>query len=219
MEQGYFITGTDTDVGKTWVTLSLIEYFKNKGKSVAALKPVASGCHEKNGRLVNHDALMLQAHASVPIAYDLVNPYAYEVPISPHLAGKHNPADLEVIANCFNQVKVKAQILLVEGAGGWYSPINNTQQNSDLAVRLALPVILTVSIKLGCINHALLTYRAILGSGVPCAGWIAVCNQADSEAVDETIASISAMINRPLLGVFPYLDVPDFAHLAGRLTL
>lgn len=219
MEQGFFVTGTDTNVGKTWATVTLIEYFKNQHKSVVALKPVASGCDYQNGRLVNADALLLQRHASVELAYEVVNPYAYAAPISPHLAGKQDPADIEVIANCCQQVKDSAQIILVEGAGGWYSPLNNLEKNSGLAKKLGFPVIMVVGIKLGCINHALLTCRAIANEGLVCAGWIAVCNEAGTLAPEEIIASLKEMLSPPLLGVLPYLAEPDFKRLANLLTL
>ena len=219
MEQGYFITGTDTNAGKTWATVTLIEYFKNRHKSVVALKPVASGCDYQNGRLVNADALLLQRHASIELAYEVVNPYAYAAPISPHLAGKQDPADIEVIANCCQQVKESAQIILVEGAGGWYSPLNNLEKNSGLAKKLRFPIIVVVGIKLGCINHALLTCRAIANEGLVCAGWLAVCNDAGTLAPEEIIASLKEMLSPPLLGVLPYLAEPDFKRLANLLTL
>ncbi len=215
MEQGFFITGTDTNVGKTWATVSLMEYFKNKGKSVIGLKPVASGCEFKNNKLVNADALMLQKHASIKLDYTEVNPYAYELAVSPNLAGKNNPVDLELIVNRFNLTKAKAQIVLVEGAGGWCSPINNNQQNNDLAKSLGLPVIMVVSIRLGCINHALLTCRAIISDEVTCSGWIAVCNVADTDMSDELIQTLDSLLDIPKIGVLPYLASPDFDKLAN----
>ncbi len=215
MEQGYFITGTDTNVGKTWATISLMEYFKNKGKSVVGLKPVASGCVFKNNQLVNADALMLQEHASIKLGYTEVNPYAYELAVSPHLAGKNNPADIELIVNRFNLTKAKAQIVLVEGAGGWCSPLNNHQQNNALAKRLGLPVIMVVAIRLGCLNHALLTCRAIISDGVTCSGWLAVCNDADTAMSAEIIQTLDSLLDVPKIGMLPYLASPDFDTLAN----
>ena len=171
MERGYFITGTDTHVGKTWATVALMRYFQGKGKSVIGMKPVASGCTMQNGILVNDDALLLQKYATVQLDYQSINPYAYALPVSPHIAGKDNPVELALIVDGFNAIKTQAQIILVEGAGGWYSPLNQSQDNSDLAAALNLPVILVVSIKLGCINHAKLTYQAILNGPVSC-GWL-----------------------------------------------
>ena len=117
----------------------------------------------------------------------------------------------------YNAVKAQAEVILVEGAGGWYSPLNEVQDNSDLAVALGLSVILVVAISLGCINHARLTYQAIISSGCDCAGWIAVCVNPDELCVEENIAAIKARLAAPLLGVLPYIDKPDFAALASHL--
>ncbi|MDD5272783.1 MAG: dethiobiotin synthase [Methylovulum sp.] len=217
MKSGYFITGTDTHVGKTWATVTLMHYFRQQGRTVAAMKPVASGCLWQNGQWQNADALLLQQNASLPLDYTLVNPYAYELPVSPHLAGVANPVDLNTIIGKFNVLQAQAEVLLVEGAGGWYSPINAGQDNSDLAMALQLPVLLVVAIRLGCINHAKLTYRAIITSGLPCAGWLAVCNDADILLGEETIASIAAALAVPLWGVLPFQAVADFASLAREV--
>lgn len=219
MEQGYFVTGTGTNAGKTWATVALMRYFKGKGKSVIGLKPVASGCiANKDGRLVNADALLLQENATVRLDYRSVNPYAFALPVSPHIAGKDNPVELDVIVDGFNAIKEQAQVILVEGAGGWYSPLNENQDNSDLAVALALPVLMVVAVKLGCINHAKLTYQAIKSDRVTCAGWIAVCADATAMYPEEIVSTIKKMLDVPLLGVLPYMDGPDFDVLARNYT-
>ncbi|MEQ1559229.1 MAG: dethiobiotin synthase [Methyloglobulus sp.] len=218
MEQAYFITGTDTNVGKTWATVVLMRYFKGQGKSVIGLKPVASGCIWEEGRLVNADALLLQDNATVKLDYGLINPYAFERPVSPHIAGKGNPVELKVIGNIFNSVKEYAQIILVEGAGGWYSPLNQHQDNSGLASVLNLPVILVVAIKLGCINHAKLTFQAISKDCVVCAGWIAVCTEPQLECLDDIVQTIRDSFDIPLLGILPYLNIPDFDGLAENIS-
>ncbi|ESS72315.1 ATP-dependent dethiobiotin synthetase BioD [Methyloglobulus morosus KoM1] len=215
MEQGYFITGTDTNIGKTWATVALMQYFKNQGKSVIGMKPVASGCTLKDGMLVNDDALLLQEHATVKLDYRQINPYAFSLPVSPHIAGKDNPVDLAVIVDGFNAISDYADAILVEGAGGWYSPLNESQDNSDLAAALGLPVLLVVAIRLGCINHAKLSYQAIISSGVSCAGWIAVCTDPNERCIEENIAMIKKRLDAPLRGVLPYKDVPNFDELAG----
>ena len=253
MDLGYFITGTDTDVGKTWATIALMRYFKLQGKTVVGMKPVAAGCtfrcpatngnpvppFEKGGssslgfvhknkyparehqdvQLKNADALLIQENASIKVDYDLINPYAYALPVSPHIAGVDNPVKLATVVERFNTLKALAEIVVVEGAGGWYAPVNDTEDISDLAKALALPVILVVAIRLGCINHAKLTYQAIQHSGLPCAGWIAVCLAPDLLNRDENIQTITAVLPAPLLGVLPYLDSADFDLLAGRLVL
>jgi dethiobiotin synthetase len=219
MEQGYIITGTDTNAGKTWATIALMRYFKQQGKTVAGMKPVASGCFMQNGQLKNEDALLIQENASVHIDYDLINPYAYKLPVSPHIAGINNPVNLDKIVESFNTLKALADIVLVEGAGGWYAPLNDREDISDLATALALPVIMVVAIRLGCINHAKLTLEVIHHSGIPCAGWIAVCVDPDMLKPDENIQTIKTALDVPLLGVLPYLASADFDILAGKLAL
>ncbi|WAK01331.1 dethiobiotin synthase [Methylobacter sp. YRD-M1] len=219
MKHGYFITGTDTNVGKTWATIALMRYFKRLGKSVVGMKPVASGCLIQNGVLRNEDALLIQENASLPVEYELINPYAYEAPVSPHIACADNPAVLHKIVANFNLLKKSADILLVEGAGGWMSPINATEDIADLAKALALPVIIVVAIRLGCINHARLTYQAIRSSGVPCAGWIAMCAEPGLLSQDENIQTIAASLDSPLLGVLPYCAQADFDALSLNLSV
>jgi len=218
MEKGYFITGTDTNVGKTWATIALMRYFKQQGKSVAGMKPVASGCFMQDGRLKNEDALLIQENAALKIDYDLINPYAYQLPVSPHIAGIINPVKLVNIIERFNVLKELAEIMLVEGAGGWFAPLNSSEDISDLAKSLALPVIIVVAIRLGCINHAKLTYQAIHYSGMPCAGWIAVCVDPGMPKLDENIQTIKRALNAPLLGILPYLTRADFDLLADKLA-
>lgn len=219
MECGYFITGTDTNVGKTWATIALMRYFKGLGKTVVGMKPVASGCLMQHGELKNEDALLIQDNASIHNDYAWVNPYAYEQPVSPHIAGMSNPVELARIAAKFNLLKDKADIVIVEGAGGWYSPVNIREDNGDLAKALALPVIIVVAIKLGCINHARLTYQAVKQSGLACAGWIAMCTDRNVLHKDENIQTIQNALDAPLLGVLPYRDAADFDFFAGQLKI
>jgi dethiobiotin synthetase len=219
MTQGYFITGTDTDAGKTCATLALMRYFKRQGKSVLGMKPVASGCTLQSGELKNADALLIQEHASIAVDYQLINPYAYELPVSPHIAGIHNPVKLAVIVERFNSLKALADVVIVEGAGGWYAPLNTQDDISDLANALALPVILVVGLRLGCINHAKLSYQAIQLSGIACAGWIAVCVDPDLLNRDENIQTITAALPVPLFGILPYQQPLDFELLADQINL
>jgi len=219
MEQGYFITGTDTNAGKTWATIALMRYFKQQGKTVVGMTPVAAGCTTQNGQLKYEDAMLIQENSSVKIDYDLINPYAYESPVSPHIAGINNPVNLAKIIEKFYTLKALAEIVLVEGAGGWHAPLNDHEDISDLAKALGLPVIIVVAIRLGCINHAQLTWQAIRYSGIPCAGWIAVCVDPDMLKPDENICTIKTALDVPLLGVLPYLSNADFDLLAGKLAL
>ena len=218
MEQGFFITGTDTNIGKTWATVALMRYFQGQGKSVIGLKPVASGCTVKDGILVNEDALLLQEYATLRLDYQTINPYAYELAISPHLAGKDNPVQLKLIVDGFDAIKDQAQIVLVEGAGGWFSPLNDSEDNSDLALALNLPVILVVGIRLGCINHAKLTYQAILSRGGSCVGWVSACISRDELFIEDNITTLKKVLACPLLGVLPYVNYPDFDALAMNFS-
>ncbi len=216
MKKGYFITGTDTNVGKTWATIALMHYLKQQGKTVVGMKPVASGCVLHQGQLHNDDALLIQRYSSIPIEYALINPYAYAPAVSPHIAGHHHPVDLDTLVAGFNHLQALSDIVLVEGAGGWYAPINSTEDISDLAKRLGLPVIIVVAIRLGCINHAKLTYHAVLQSGLACAGWIAMCTDATMLNREENIDTIKTILDAPLLGVLPYLENADFNLFAER---
>ena len=214
MRRAFFITGTDTGVGKTWATVALMRYFKNLGKSVIAMKPVASGCELIGGNLFNSDALLLLENASIKLPYEVINPYAYKLPVSPHIAGKDNPADLHKINRIYNLYKDEAEIMLVEGAGGWYSPLNAGKNNSDLAILLGIPVILVVGIRLGCINHALLTASAIAADKQDAIGWIASCLDSAGDYELHVIETLKNRLKMPLLGVFPYLESTDFDELA-----
>lgn len=210
MKKSYFITGTDTNVGKTWVTLALINYFKKQNLSVIGMKPVSAGCEKIAGIWQNDDALAIQKHNSIPVDYSLINPYAYELPISPHLTCKDNPVDLEILFSHFQNLQTLADVIIVEGAGGWYVPLNESETIADLAKKLNVPIIMVVAIKLGCINHALLTFEAIKNAGLNCAGWIAVCNDESFNYLDMTIDSIKKRIDTPLLGTLPFFKENDF---------
>lgn len=209
MAQGFFVTGTDTDVGKTWVTVALLRYFRRQGKTVIGMKPVAAGCELIDGQLKNSDALLLQAHSSVDVDYQHINPYAYTLPVSPHIAGAHDPVDLAVVLGYFQTLQSLADVVVVEGAGGWYSPLNAQQDNAALASALKLPVILVVAIRLGCINHACLSMQVIVQSGLRCVGWVAVCLDPDMLEQPANIDYLTSVLDVPLLGVMPYLTEVD----------
>jgi dethiobiotin synthetase len=204
MKHAYFVTGTDTNVGKTWATLALMSHFKAKNLSVLGMKPVASGCEKIGNEWRNDDALAIQKNGSFDVDYKIINPFSYELPISPHLAGKENPADFDVIEQNFKTLQNLADVVIVEGAGGWFVPLNENEMIADLAKKLNLPIILVVSIKLGCINHALLTAQAVENSELNLAGWLAVCNDKDFSCVDLTLESVKKRLKAPLLGVFAH---------------
>ena len=218
---GYFITGTDTGVGKTIVTLGLMRHLQVQGKTVVALKPVATGCERTAAGLRNDDALRLQAQASFSLDYRQVNPYAFEPPIAPHIAAGLAGVRIEFdrIRSTLGTLSEQADCVLVEGIGGWQVPVNGRQTMADLARVLALPVILVAGIRLGCLNHALLSAAAIEASGLRLAGWVANCIPPPADFAEDNINSLKSMISAPLLGVVPMLSEVNVGRVAGCLSL
>jgi len=218
---GYFVTGTDTGVGKTVVTLGLMQLLQAQGHTVAAMKPLASGCERHADGMRNADALLLQQQASVALAYDQVNPYAFEPAIAPHIAAKQSGATIDnsKIYNIFNMIEVSADCVLVEGAGGWLVPLNEDETLADLARLLGLDVIMVVAIRLGCLNHALLTAAAIEAAGCTLAGWVANLLPPLPGFAEENISSLESRISAPLLGVLPALHGLGAGAVAEKLSL
>jgi dethiobiotin synthetase len=206
-KKAFFITGTDTNVGKTLIAAGLLIAAKNRGLTTAALKPVAAGCENTSEGLRNSDALLLQSVITQPLLYDQINPYALEAAIAPHIAAQQEKRSLSVdrLSGFCRGVLSSADFTLLEGAGGWRVPINARETLADLAKNLQLPVIMVVGIRLGCINHALLTFEAIVRDGVPVAGWVANCVDADMPVLQENIDSLRARLPVPCLGVVPFL--------------
>jgi len=207
IKKAFFITGTDTNVGKTLIAAGLLVAAKNRGLTTAALKPVAAGCEKTSEGLRNSDALLLQSVITQPLVYDQINPYALEAAIAPHIAAQQEKRSLSVdrLSGFCRGVLASADFTLLEGAGGWRVPINARETLADLAKNLQLPVIMVVGIRLGCINHALLTFEAIVRDGVPVAGWVANCVDAHMPALQENIDSLRARLPVPCLGVVPFL--------------
>lgn len=203
--KGYFITGTDTEIGKTYSSVSLIQHLVNCGQKIAALKPVASGCEKTAEGFRNSDALQLSQAANVALPYDKVNRYAFEPAIAPHIAAKQSGIKIELnkIHHDLCCAQSHADMVVVEAAGGWLVPLNDTQSISNLAQLLSLPVILVVGIRLGCINHALLTLNNIEQSGVTIAGWVANRIDEHTQHADEQIASIKARTPIPCIADIP----------------
>lgn len=172
----YFITGTDTGVGKTFISLQLLRHFKKHGLSTLALKPIASGCEETPQGLRNEDALALQAAASIKLAYHQINPFAFLPPIAPHIAANQVGVNLSVatLTQTLTPIlQTPADIKLIEGAGGWLLPLNKTETLADYIETLNIKIILVVKMQLGCLNHALLTAKNITDRGLTLAGWVA----------------------------------------------
>jgi dethiobiotin synthetase len=185
------------------------------------MKPVASGCERIDGELRNEDALMLQAQSSLPLDYRRINPYAFAPAIAPHLAAAQvgERIDLDSIVDAYTRLATEADWLVVEGAGGWHVPLNESDDIATLARRLALPVVLVVGLRLGCINHALLSAEAIRASGCELVGWIANHLDTGMPLAEENIHAIASRINAPLLGVMPFCKEGHPAEQATTLQL
>ena len=213
MSRAYFLTGTDTGVGKTLISAALLRAAAAQGLRALGMKPVAAG------DAGDVDALIAAGSGVAP--REAVNPYLLREPLSPHLAARRDGVaiDLEVIARRFGELRGQADFLIVEGAGGFRVPLSDTQDGTDLAARLGLPVILVVGLRLGCLNHALLTAEAIRARGLRLAGWVA--NQVDARmaCVAENVETLRARLGAPLLGFVPYQAQPDPAQVASLLAL
>jgi dethiobiotin synthetase len=216
---GYFITGTDTGVGKTVVTLGLMRRLQERGRRVVAMKPVASGCQRTARGLRNADALLLQQQGSLPLEYCEVNPCAFEPAIAPHLAAAEAGTRIgfDAIRTGFERLAAQADQVCVEGVGGWLVPLDEAQTVADLAAELGLGIILVVGIRLGCLNHALLTQAAILGAGLSLVGWVANQPAPGCERVDENIMALRSRLAAPLLGTVPFLPGCSPADVAACL--
>lgn len=221
MAQGFFITGTDTGIGKTWASVALMHYFKGRGLKTLGMKPVATGCRLENGILKNDDAILLQENASFPVPYEWVNPYAFEPPISPHIAAEQagRRISLEALAKNYEKLTQRAECVVVEGVGGWETPLTGEHTVADLAMALNLPAILVVGLRLGCLNHALLSFAAIQRRGLPCAGWIGNSILPHSDCLEENIKTLQDKIEAPLMGVLPYTVEFNPYLLAHFLTI
>jgi dethiobiotin synthetase len=203
----YFVTGTDTEVGKTVASSALLQAARLQGFLTAGYKPVASGSDMTPDGLRNTDALALQRHSALTLSYQAVNPYTFAEPTSPHIvsADEQRPIDFAVMSAGLKALEKSAEWVLVEGAGGWFTPLSETQTFADWVSLECLPVILVVGIKLGCINHAMLTAQAIQRSGLPLAGWIANDVVPPGRRHQEYLATLKRLLPAPCLGEIPWL--------------
>lgn len=219
--RGLFITGTDTDVGKTHVACAIVAALNRQGRRTAVMKPVASGCVQTGDGLRNEDALRLMSVASVPQQYAQVNPYAFEPAIAPHLAAQQVGIEirLDEIEKQYFKTAIDADVCVVEGVGGWMVPLNDDESIADLAAQLQLPIILVVGMKLGCINHALMTIAQIEREGLPCLGWVANLSENPMECLELNIQTLQQRIPYPLLGVVPYHKNASVDDVADCLQL
>ena len=219
MSRAYFITGTDTGVGKTSVAVALLQAAAKRGLSTAAVKPVAAGCERSNEGLRNDDALQLQQACTITLTYEQINPFALQPAIAPHFAAAREGLQLEakqLARQCQSVLDLKADLTVIEGAGGWRVPLNDKETFADIAKSLKVPVILVVDIKLGCLNHALLSAEAIRADGLCLAGWVA--NQASgvNECHDEMVVDLQNRLGCLLLGDLPHRTEP--ASVQGQFS-
>lgn len=226
--RAFFVTGTDTDIGKTSIASALLYAARLRGLSTAAGKPIASGSTPTAKGLRNEDALALQAQCHPALDYDQINPYTFEPAIAPHIAAAEARTLLELpslTAHMQRTLALKRDLTLVEGAGGWRVPINPHVGFSDLAKALNLPVILVVGMRLGALNHACLTQEAIEADEVPIAGWVAnivdpqLQQHPKASRTEENLATLHHLMHAPCLGIVPWLEHPTPAALAEHLDL
>lgn len=214
----YFVAGTDTGVGKTLISCALLHAFAAQGKRVIGMKPVAAGCGEDD---LHEDVVRLRAASNVLAGKGQVNPYCFPRPVAPHLAAQFIGVSINFsrIVESFSELNGLADEVIVEGAGGLLVPLNEEQDSADLIGQMGLPVILVVGMRLGCLNHALLTVDAMKWRGLELAGWVANAVDADVPMLDESVAALRQRIAAPLLGIVPHQAQPDAREAAVFIDL
>ncbi|KQV99529.1 dethiobiotin synthase [Rhizobacter sp. Root1221] len=210
MTTAFFVTGTDTEVGKTLVSCALLHHLRRTHARVVGMKPVAAGTIDLPGGPDNEDAVALRAAGSLAVPRGLDNPYCLPLPLSPHLAARAagQVISVDLLADRYRQLAALADAVVVEGAGGFHVPLNDTQTGADLAERLALPVVLVVGLRLGCLNHALLTAEAVRARGLRLAGWVANRIDPAMSSVADNIATLAARLGAPMWADVPRMAVP-----------
>jgi dethiobiotin synthetase len=218
---GIFVTGTDTDCGKTQVALGLMAALQGCGFTALGMKPIASGCQTGQDGFRSADALALLAQGSRQVPYALVNPYALAPPIAPHIAAGQAGLSIELapIIAAYRALAEQADWVIVEGVGGWRVPLGPTLSVSDLPMALDLPVVMVTGLRLGCINHSLLPAESIRARGGCLAGWVANHIDPSMLAQEQNLATLAALIDAPCLGVVPHLTDPTPDGVAARLRV
>jgi len=211
-----FITGTDTNIGKTYISVGLLEEFSKLGLATLGMKPLSSGCYTENDKLISPDALALRKASSVKLEYKLINPFAFKQAIAPHIAAKQENCYLtkkKIEQAMLRMLSIPSDLTIIEGVGGWCTPINEDELMSDVITSMKLPVILVVGLKLGCLNHSILTAQAIKEAKLPFIGWIGNCIDPSMQAMSENIETLKFLLPAPCLGIVPY------GHKLGHLNL
>jgi len=218
---GLYVTGTDTGIGKTHASSALLHAMRARGVRAVGMKPVASGCERTAAGWRNEDALALQAASDPQPAYDDVNPYALPLPLAPQLAARDAGVDIriDVLRAAHARLAAQADCVVVEGVGGWAAPLSDTLLQADLARALALPVVLVVGLRLGCLNHAFLSARAIAEDGLQLAGWIGNAIDPDMARREDNLALLAAGLPAPCWGVLPHAPSGDAAEASRCLRI
>jgi dethiobiotin synthetase len=219
VRHGYFVTGTDTGVGKTLVACALLRAYANRGLRAIGMKPVAAGAARDGGKLVNDDVIALRAAGSMTASDELVNPYCFAPAVAPHIAAAEAGVAIELdrIAHAYRALQGAADRVIVEGVGGFRVPLGSCLDTAQLAAALGLPVVLVVGMRLGCLNHALLTAEAVRASGLTLAGWIANHIDPAMSRADENVAALQERLAAPLIARVPYTETPDASRVAAML--
>lgn len=219
MAKGVFITGTDTGVGKTWFTLALMQAFKKRGYKTNGMKPVATGGSYINGKLMNDDARLIFQHCDEPVNYEHINPFVFEAPVSPNFAARNagEIVELDQIVANYNQLASACDIVAVEGIGGWRVPLSDKIGTADLVRELELPVILVVGLRLGCINHAILTAEAIKADGINLCGWVS--NQLDKDYLhrEDTAELLNEVLACPNIANLDHMAALDSEEMGKKI--
>ncbi|WP_372693932.1 dethiobiotin synthase [Immundisolibacter sp.] len=221
MTDAWFITGTDTGAGKTLAAAALVAALRAHGRRVAGMKPVASGCEATAHGWRNDDAVALAAASGLDVPYALINPYAFPAPVAPHLAAEDAGVDIDFnrIGQALDALRAQADAVVVEGVGGWRVPLGPAGDVADLACHLALPVVLVVGLRLGCLNHALLTAADIGRTGVRLVGWVGSAVQPDFELAGRNIDTLRRRLPVPCLGILPHAPGAAPEQLAQQLDI
>jgi dethiobiotin synthetase len=202
--QSFFITGTDTNIGKTAITCSLIVRSVEEGFRSGGMKPVAAGCYMEDGYMISDDVKKIIEVSNVDLNIVEINPYSFEAPIAPHISFKSNEIDIKLIKKYLRSFENKVDYLFIEGVGGYAVPLTETFTTADLVESLEIPIILVVGMKLGCINHTLLTVESILNKKQKLCGWVANRIDEHMQAYEENFSFLKKNIMAPCLGEVPY---------------
>ena len=221
MTPGLFVTGTDTGIGKTLASCTLLHALRAQGLRAVGMKPLASGCEATAEGLRNEDALALQAASEPTPAYADINPFALPEPLAPELAAREAGIDVQLapILAAHARLRSQADVVVVEGVGGWAAPLATDLMQADLVRALELPVVLVVGLRLGCLNHAYLSARAIAADGCRLVGWIGTGIDPGMARIDENRALLGARLPAPCLGWLPWQDRPDPGALSQCVHL